>query len=250
MKSSVNTALVKGFALSAGLLGFTLRGVLYATGMDEKGLLVAGHWAGLSLVALSALFALMSLLLSRCLQGSGQYRYSYPGSVMGSLGAFAAAAGVLLTTLAQLRAPDHQLYSVIVGFAAALSLVIIALCRAAGSRPVCLFHGIVCVFFALRMVRCYQNWSSDPQLMDFVFYLSAYIALMLTAYHHAAFDAGLGNHKNLWLMSLLAVYLCIMSFRGTGDELLLLTGAFWALTNTTSLKLPPRRRGTAAPREV
>ena len=95
------------------------------------------------------------------------------------------------------------------------------------------------------MVSRYQMWSSDPQLQDYCFYLTAYVALMLTAYHHAAFDAGMGSHKLLWFFSLAAMYLCCLSLKGNADTVLLLGCGVWAFTNLTHLTVRPRRQRPA-----
>ena len=87
--------------------------------------------------------------------------------------------------------------------------------------------------FALRMVSGYQNWSADPQLQDYCYYLLAYVTLMLTAYHHAAFHVGVGKHRSVWFFSLMAMYFCIVSLLGTTELYLLLGCGIWAFTNTT-----------------
>ena len=92
------------------------------------------------------------------------------------------------------------------------------------------------------MISRYQLWSSDPQLQDYCFYLTAYVALMLTAYHHAAFDARMGSHKALWLYSLAAVYLGCLSLKGNMDIALLLGCSAWAFTNLTCMTPRPRRK--------
>ena len=249
MKLSVKPQLLKLLVLSAGLLGLMLRIVLFASGTDPKGLLVAGHWAGIAVCGLTAAVVLSLLLLTGGLRGSGDYRNAHPQSVLAGLGCLTLAAAILLSCLSEIASPPDSAATFvrwILGFLSVISMTCLCVCRMTGTRPFFLFHGILCVWIALRMVMQYQNWSADPQMQDYVFYLLAHVALMLTAYHQAAFDVGTGSHRALWCLTLVAVFLCLLSLRDSLDRLLLLAAAFWAYTNLTSLKI---RRRAPQPQE-
>lgn len=245
MKSTVKPGLLKLLTLCAGGLGLMLRVILYTTGVDHKGLLITGHWAAVSLWILTAVMAAVMLLLSRCIQGPQQYRDAHPASFTAFVGAFAAAAAAAYCAVTELG--TCALGISILSFAAALSLAVIGICRLAGKRVLFLCHVILCAFFALRMISQYKLWNSDPQLQDYVFYLSAYVALMLNAYQHASFDASQGSHGALWCTGLLAVYLCCVALMGAADTWLLLGAGIWAFTNLTNLNV--RRRPKYGPRE-
>lgn len=247
MKYSVKPGLLKLFALSAGLLGLLLRLVLYTTGMDDKGLLVAGHWAGTAEWVLTGLVLAAVFGLTRLFQGFGASRYDYPTSSFAGLGCIALAAALMLSNLREIASPPDSTMTLvrwILGFLSVISLICIFICRITGNKPFFLFHGILCVYFAIRMVSQYQQWSSDPQIQDYAFCLCAYVALMLTSYQLAAFDADMGSHRALWLMGLVAVYLCCLGLQCNADAPLLLAAGFWALTNVTRHKdrrpLPPQ----------
>lgn len=247
MKISVKPENLKYLVLGAGGLGLTLRIALYATGIDEKGLLVTGHWAGIALWLLTALVAAGLFFLTRPIQGPQRYQDAHPVSVPAGLGALALAVVILITTIREMGTMDTRLMTVstVLGFAAAAMMGFVTFCRLSGMKPIFLCHGVLCIYFALRMVSQYRYWSSDPQLQDYVFYLSAYVALMLAAYHQAAFDADMGKHSSLWLLSLAAVYLCCLSLKGTLDTLLLLAAGIWAFTNLTALTVKPKRKRPA-----
>lgn len=244
MKRSVKPELLKFLILGAGGLALAFRAALYSTGMDEKGLLVSGHWAGIAIWLLTALTAGALLILTRSIQGPEQYQDAHPASFTAALGALALAAGLGITTISEFAEFTGilRLLVWILGLGAAVSMGYISLCRMTGGKPLFLCHGIVCIYFALRMVSQYQLWSSNPQLQDYVFYLGAHVALMLHAYHQAAFDADLGSHRGLWVSALAAVYLCCLSLRGTADMILLLSAGIWAFTGTTNLTVRPRRQ--------
>lgn len=244
MKLSVKPQLLKYLVLGAGGLGLILRILLYTTGTDAKGLLVSGHWAHVLLWLLTAIVAVGTFLLTRSIQGPERYQDCYPASVPAAAGALILGVMLLITTVSELSAVDSslQILLTVLGFGSALSLGVVAYCRLCGAKPLFLFHAALCVYFALRMVCQYRSWSSDPQLMDYCFYLCAYVGLMLTAYQQAAFDADMGNHRALWLLSLLTVYLCCLSLKGTRDTMLLLCAGVWAFTNLTNLTVKTRRQ--------
>lgn len=244
MKCAAKPGLLKFFTLSAGLLGLVLRITLYATAVDHKGLLQSGHWANIATWVLTGLVLVMIVALTRSVRGSNDYRDAHPASVGAALGCLALAAAILVGAVKSLGNPPADiaaLAGLVLSFLAAISLLCICACRVAGSRAFFLFHALISVFFAVRMVGQYQQWSSDPQLLDYAFCLSAFVALMLTAYHQAAFDADMGNHRALWTLSLISLFLCIAATR-TRDDLWLLAAGFWALTNMTSLQIRPRGR--------
>ena len=247
MKFSMKPQLLKYLVLGTGGLGLVLRILLYATGMDEKGLLVTGHWANSGVFMLTAALAAILFLCTRPIDGPKVYRSCYPVSCAAGLGAFAAMAGVLFTTICEMAiSPSSMELAVrLMGFVVMAAFAVIGFCRLMGAKPHFLLHAAVCLYFALRMVWQYQQWSSDPQLQDYCFYLGAYVALMLTAYQHAAFDADMGRHRSLWLVSLGAVYLCCLSLRGNRDTFLLLGCGIWAFTNLTNLTVRARRQRPA-----
>lgn len=247
MKFSVKPQLLKYLVLGAGGLGLVLRILLYTTGMDEKGLLVSGHWAHIAVWLLTAAAAAVIFLFTRPIEGPADCRDCYPVSIPAGVGAVAAAAAILIASFSEMGSAFMPVQKIvwIFGFVAAAAFLGIGLCRLTGAGAHFLLYAAVCIYFALRMVSLYQLWSSDPQLQDYCFYLTAYVALMLCAYHHAAFGADMGNHRALWMFSLAAVYLCCLSLKGTQDTLLMLSCGLWAYTNLTSLSLRPRRQRPA-----
>ena len=240
MKFTVKPNLLKYLILGAGGLGLALRVILYATGIDGRNLLETGHWIHIALWVLT--FATVGIIFvsTQSLKGSADYPVSYAGS----LGAFAAMVGIGMTTISEFAEFSNTLHLLVwvLGICAALSLGIIGICRLMGKQPHFLCHVFLCLYFALRMVSRYQMWSSDPQLQDYCFYLIAYVALMLTAYHHGAFGADMGSHKQLWRFSLGAVYFICVSLNSGLDTFLMLGCGAWVLTNLTTLQTPPRRQ--------
>lgn len=243
MKLAVKAATLKYLTLCAGGVGLLLRIALYTTGIDGRGLLTENHWAQIAILILTPVTIVALIFLCRGLSGPARYQDCYPVSALASLGAALGGAAVLATAISEfsLMTGADAAFSVL-GIAAGVSLLILAAYRLMGKKPIALFHALVSLFFAFRMVHQYRFWSADPQLQDYCFCLSSYVALMLTAYHHAAFDADMGNHKRLWLFSLASVYLCCLSLKGEMDTRLLLGCGIWAFTNLTTLVTRRRQR--------
>lgn len=231
-----------------GLLALLLRQLMAASAIDGKGLLISGHPLWIGLLVLTAAAALALLLGTRTIQGPDTYRDSFPDSMLAALGCVP----VLITAMrdasqhyqtgtmaADLIGTLTAMIGALVAVAAAISFLIAALCRLTRKQVPFLCHGLICVHFALKMLALYQTWSFDPQVHDYCFQLFACIALTLTAYQLAAFDAGKGSHRALWFWGLAAVYL---SFACLDSGLFYAAGGSWALTNLSSLRLRRERR--------
>ena len=215
-----------------GLVGLGLLALLYTTCMDEKGLLVSGHpllWV-LGLLTVAAM--LLIFLYCRASQGSDRFAECFPKSLPGAIGSFVAAAGALVVTLTELG-QDLTLPGIactVLGFLAVVSFCVTGLCRSKGQRPLSVYHGAISLYFALRLVCHYRTWSANPQLTDNLFCILASVCLMLTAYHRAAFDAGIGKRRSFLFFSLLALLLSVMALLGEDSCWLYLCGGIWALT--------------------
>lgn len=234
MKVSPKADTLKYLVLGAGGLGLVLRYLLYATGIDGRGLLVEGHWAGIALIVLTVAVLAAIFIFTRSIEG-----VACPTRVFSAMGAFAALFGIAFTTGREFADFSSRLHLIVwlLGICATVAMGCIGISRLTGKQPHFLLSAALCLYFALRMVSKYQMWSADPQLQDYCFYLGAYMALMLTAYHHAAFCEGMGRHRALWFFSLAAVYLCAVSLQSGMDTLLMLGCGAWAFTNLPCFSL-------------
>ena len=244
MKFSVKPKILIYLVLGSGVLGLALRYLLYATGTDSQGLLAASHFARYLIWILTAVTLAGLFLLTRQISGPELYRDCFPASTPAGIGGILAAIGVLLTTITEASAGTGaaEMACTVLGYVAALVLLFVGVCRLCGMQPGFLFHAVLSIYFALRMVAQYRHWSSDPQLMDYCFHLCACVGLMLTSYHHAAFGAELASHKRLWFFSLATVYLCCLALAGPENQLFYLTCGIWLFTNLSSLEAKPRRQ--------
>ena len=219
---SINSKQLRYTVFSTGLLAMALRWLLYATGMDQKGLLISNHWSAQSVLILSALVLGLVLMASR--------KPTVPSGhpILQGIGSLAAAAGILIRSIRHY--PAAELLPEFLGFAAGLGLLIAGTCCLWKRKVPFLCHSAVCIFFALQMISHYRSWSADPQLMDYGFHLIAFLFLMLTGYFLAAQDVQMGKPSALTFCAMSAAYFCCVALPESGDAMLLIPCALWAIT--------------------
>ena len=228
MRPTLLSRVLKYLCLSAGILGCTMHTVLYTGGVDSKGLLISDHWAATGTWLLAGGTIAVLWLLTRSFSG-GKTCKSAP-SVTGGIGCLGAAAAFVLSSGGGTGEPILLIHRIL-GLVSAAALAAVAYCRFTGKKTCFLFHGVTCLYLALRMVVQYRNWSADPQLSDYFFYLAAHLTLMFTAYHFAAFDAAMGSYRKLWFWGLSSVFLCCTALPGSGQDIFLLGCILWIFTN-------------------
>lgn len=225
MKNLVNSKYLPLFMAGLGIVGFALRRGLYAVALDHKNLLIAGH--PLQWLLLLVTLAAMALAF---LSGAGAGRCGTPGR-LAALGCLALAVGISLELLPQgFSGGGLSRLRCILGILASLAMVAAAVQNLLRKPTFFLLQGIVCVFFAVHMVSCYQGWSSNPQILDYLYTLLAAVGLMLFAYQQSACAADCGSGKLLRLFGSVSIFCGITALSGTEFPALYLTGSFWALT--------------------
>lgn len=225
------------FTLAAGLLGMILQFVLNRSGVDEKGLLVTGHFAGIALYILSALVLAGLVLAIRGLQNISRYSRLFHPSVYAFAGCILAAAGVVISAiLGRLELQDTvTLFVTVFGAVAAVCLVFIGIHRLKGKQPHYLFHAGVTVYLMFQLVALYRHWSPEPQLLLYFFPLLAAVFLMITAYQAACLDAMHGSRRWYVFCNQAAVFFCCLSLF-SDYWLFYLAMGLWAGTNLCSLQ--------------
>lgn len=239
MKLAVKPNQMKLLLGAAGILGLILRAVLYAAGVDSRGLLITGYWSDIALWILTAAVAAVLLLWCRQLPNVKNPRRAFPGSVFSAAGAALAGIAFVLSPISQAPSETFATIELVLRFAAAAALIYVSYCRFRGTAPMFLAHCVVCLYLALRLVCQYRLWSADPQIQNYAFYMGAHVALMITAYQFAAFDAGFGNYRKLWAAGLAGIYLATVSVPESGDPFFLICCALWIISN---LHRPPSRK--------
>ena len=218
-----------------GLLGCGLRWLLYRQMVDSKNLIPVGHPYEWILWAVTALTAILVIACIRPLRRSEEIKPFRPAPVAAA-GCVIGAVGILAAVLGDgLQTSGVPLVRDVLGIVAAGALVAVAVYRWQGREPLFLLHTAVCVFFAVHMVNCYERWSCNSQLMDYIFTLLANVGLVLFPFYHACLEAQLPKPRLLPIAGLLTAYCCIVALSGTDFSLLYLCGGIWALTNLLGL---------------
>lgn len=235
--------LLRCATLSAGLLALFLRALLYATGIDHSGLIASNHWATRSILILSGLVLLFLLVITRKPEGPTAYKDCFPASFSQGVTSFFIAVVIAFRAISQYTAAGDslELLAALFGIVTGIAMAVAGICRVIGKRPSFLCHSALAIFFALQMVSQYRHWSADPQLIDYAFYLLAFVCLMLTAYFLAGFEADMGNRRALWFFSMAASFFCLLALPESGDAGLLIACALWAFFCVPQSQAKPRR---------
>lgn len=242
MKQYLKSENLPWLTLLAGGIGLLLRVWLLST-EDEKGFVTRGHISGILLLVLTAAFAVMLFLLTRVLIQGSKYRFNFPASDTGGIGAAVAAAGIAIASVVELTAAADTLetFCALLGILSAAALLFVGHSRWKGLHPSTLFHIMICAWLVLRLICLYRSWSSEPQLEDYCFQLLAIVCAMLATYQRAAFDANFGKRFPHAFFSLASVYCCILSLAGPDGAVLYLSLGMWLFTDLCNLRAMPRR---------
>lgn len=240
MKQLLKPKYLPWAAFAGGLLGLGLHKLTYLLAVDGRNLLLPGHPAETALWVLSALVLGGMLLAVGGLGGKGTFEVNFPGSLWGAAGHFVFAAGILMTVLFQAPAMGGGLGLVWrgLGLLAFPMLLWAGADRMAGKQPHFAAHMALCAFLTIHIVTHYRTWSSDPQLLDYVFNLLGSIAMLLFAYYQTAFDVGFSRRRRLMAAGLASIYLATAGLGDTPYRLLYLCGMAWVATNFCAWEIP------------
>ncbi len=217
-----------------GIPAFCLRLMLYHIAVDERGLIQRMHPLTIVLYLLALTAALVCAVTVWSMKGSKCYDDNFRRSIPGALGSWLLALGILAASVLGMDsfdAPGFGTAHTVLGFVSAISLAYCGICRLTNHKPVFLAYLAAALFFAVHLLMCYRTWSSDPQMMNFIFALGAAICLMLCCYYHTAFCVDLGSRRGLLFAGVFGTF-CAMAAAAAGDDVLLwLTGAAWMITD-------------------
>ena len=242
MKKYLKPDLLPLLALATGMIGMLLQLWQYVGGTDEKGLILRGHISAILLLILTVIVLALILLGTWNLREGNLYRFNFPASVPGCVGAGLAAVMIFVTAVGDIIAWRDVLILVtgLVGLAAGASMVFICLGRLRGRQVSFLFHLVVCVFLMLHLICQYRVWSGEPQMLSYCYPLLATVCVMLSAYQDAAFAGNFGNRRAHAALHLAAVYFCCLSLIGDHTPLFYLAMGAWMLTDMCRLLPMPR----------
>ena len=223
--------------LIVGAFSSALRWLLYVLTTDVKNLIPVGNPLELILWIFTAGVAIMIPAAILPLRKIEYDPSRFRPNLLAALGSLAAAVGIGMTVL-QGQANATGTLGLVwksLGFASAAALAVVSYCRIRGQEPFFGMHTLVCIFFAVHLVTSYRGWSSNPQLMDYVFSLFGSLGMMLFAFYHSCLEADMAKLRLLPLTGLLTAYCCLVALSGSDHFPLYLGGALWTLTNLCRL---------------
>ena len=171
-----------------GILAMLSRNGLYQAGIDERGLLTPGRPEVIYLAVLT----LAAVVLCFLVKEPEKTRFRAGDSYIWFIAAF-----LWPQSLSDTAASTMRLLFALsryVGAALAAALAYFAFRK---KKPVFGLSAGLCVCFILRLVACYQVWSRDPQIQDYIFH------------QQTALEAGLGSRTWRLRFGFLGCYLCL-----------------------------------------
>ena len=232
MNENLSRKLYPLLGLALGLVGAGCRFLLYALGMDEKGLLVPGHPAAIALWVVTAAAVLAAVLAAMTFREDNKAPDETCRSIPEALGTAVMALGVLSTlilpenngiaTLLRL----HRILSVLAFFC----LLAAAVFRLMGKPVPFGCYAGAAVFFFVHVVTRYRAWSGNPQMADYLHALGAGLCLSLVSYYETALVVGLGGRRQRFALGILGIFCCVAAAARGEYPALHLCGAVWILS--------------------
>lgn len=232
MNENLSRKLYPLLGLALGLVGAGCRFLLYALGMDEKGLLVPGHPAAVLLWVVTAAAILTAVLAAMTFREDNKAPDETCRSIPEALGTAVMALGVLSTLLLTenngiatlLRL--HRILSVLAFFC----LLAAAVFRLMGKPVPFGCYAGAAVFFFVHVVTRYRAWSGNPQMADYLHALGAGLCLSLVSYYETALVVGLGGRRQRFALGILGIFCCVAAAARGEYPALHLCGAVWILS--------------------
>ena len=218
---------------TAGLLTLVLRLWMFATGSDDRGLLVPSHIGSILswVVTVAAVVAIAAALFFQ------RRTYAFRPSRLNAMGIGLGGAGLAVTAIYMFAAGAATLNTLagILSLAAALCALLIAWARLMRMRPHVLLHLPLLLFLLLFLLNRYRVWSAESELQRYFFSLSALVFVLLSAYQRAASEVGLGQRKAGLFFSCVGIYFCLAAVADPGFPLLYAGLGLWLLLDIYTL---------------
>lgn len=219
--------------------------LLLTTGVDEKGLLVAGSLPEICSWVITGCALAILLAGIRTLGGIPGGNRLFPPSIFAAIGTCAGAAGIARAAIYFLPSSNTRFHLVcaIAGFASALCLAALAYCRWKGQAIPLPVRLPIILFFCVYALCEYRVWSASTQLMEYAFPMLATVFLLLTSYHRAALEVRMNGRRSYVFCNLAALFFSLLAV--PHDPAFFVPMAVWMLSDTCSLQQMVRRVRTA-----
>lgn len=232
MNENLSRKLYPLLSLALGLVGAGCRFLLYALGMDEKGLIMPGHPAAIALWVVTAAAVLAAVLAAMTFREDNKAPDENGHAIPAALGTAVMALGVFSTLLL----PENNgiatllwLHRILAVLAAAC-LLTAAVFRLLGKPVPFGCYAGAAVFFFVHVVTRYRAWSGNPQMADYLHALGAGLCLSLVSYYETALAVGLGGRRQRLIFGTLGIFCCVAAAARGEYPLMHLCGAVWILS--------------------
>lgn len=236
MKQILRPKYLPFLVLFCSLLGYFLQLRILGNGPDSEGLYALQPLAWVFLAVLTAMLLVLIRVTCGRLKINGSFADNFPASVPATVGCCVGLLGIASSALQALAAGDIlSTATAILGAAATVAMVNVAVSRYKGHPAFFLSHAAISLYWGLQVFLHCKNWGNESQIGVFLVPFLALIFLMLASYHYATFDVDLGNRKSCLFWSLGGAYLCIVAMADKAELLIFGTQAVWLLTNLCAL---------------
>lgn len=251
MKRSLKNKLLPWLAPVLGVLGMAAMWAVTAFGTDDKGLILPFHISVIAVWLITAAMVGGILFLLWDMEDTNGYRRLFPDSRMAAVGTLAAAIGILATVVESLTAMNEpvRLVSGLLKIVAGIALIYLAWCRWKNVRGSFLAWAAVTAYMLLRIMFEYRSWSTQPELLRYLFPLLASVCMVLAVYHRTAFGVKMGSRKQFLFFTQFGAYCCLLALP-VAPAPFYLGMAVWALTDRCSLKIARAKNSEAPPEEA
>ena len=212
---------------------------------DETGRVMAGAGKG----PLTWLCVMLVLAFAACawfLRPRKKYGALTGRGPLVLAGTMAAAVGMILGCVAMVRdlENDYDLLLAAGGMVTALCWVVVGLDRYRGRKiPAPLFM-IPALFYAVKLIFDFRNWSRDPMVLDYCFDLLAIICIMCATFHLGGFCFDKGKRRLTVFFCCCGILFGAAAIAGGRLRELAMTGGamLWLAANLWTLLRPARKR--------
>ena len=251
MKRSLKNIILPWLAPVLGLLGSVAMWAVFEFGTDEKGLILPFHISALAVWVITVAMAGSLLYLIWNMEDTSGYRRLFPDSRLAALGTLIAAVSILATVVESLTAMNEpvRMLSGLLKIVAGIALIYLAWCRWKNVRGTFLAWSAATAYMLLRIMFEYRSWSTQPELLRYLFPLLASVCMVLAMYHRTAFAVKMGSRKQFLFFSQFGAFCCLLAFPGTPAPFYLGMAA-WAMTDRCSLKIVKSKVSDSTPEET
>lgn len=233
-------------AVGLGAVGAVLKYIQNKSSYDDKGLIPHGDPVTAVMTAITVIFCIAALLISRKIAKPGKDTRSYPEAFpIGKLEALGIEAASAVIVIASFMVQEGTVvlagravnFTAILGVCAGVCCGLLALTAALGRKgqEQCLFSSVPALFFCYLMAMVYKGYAGKPIISQYCYECMALGSAAVSFYFGAGHTFGRGNAFGNVLSQTLSVYFLVIAIPGYTDKWLMVISAACAVMMISSL---------------